>query len=434
MKSEYSVDREGRACFPEGITEIKNSAFDRCEKLRFAEIPSSVKRIGTWAFADCPNLEKVVFHEGLEEMDRNIFSGCTALKTAVFPDSLKKIHGYVFYDSSFDKPVLNVSGDVLYRCPDIAGQTSYVVPKGIKRIQDGAFLYLGNLEEIILPEGLEKIHERAFLDTGIRKITIPASVREIESEAFWSCEELEEIKLLCDSKNLQTGAFVDCPKARILSPGQKLDFEERQRLKGCGITATPSQMQVPDRDFWVDKDFASLAQKCATGDADAMMAFACYFEAQGKDEFYTLTANFWRYRAYLYGSPEAAQWRRDWLQNNPDTVIPMAMQPRLNGGEGKKLRAMGFGFFDVDRGYDLNERCPEGILLVSAWRDTEGPDGDGFGMEECYDWWYLDEYFSPIPGVEMIHNYSRRDKRVFPAKFEEQYQNAVKVVRQKHRK
>lgn len=429
--SEYKVDRTGRACFPDGITEIRDRAFDGRKELRFAEIPATVKRIGARAFADCPNLEKVVFHEGLEEMDGNVFTGCTALKTAVFPNSLKDIHGYVFYRSAFNEPVLNVSGDVLYRCPDIPGQTSYVVPKDIKRIQDGAFLYLENLKEIILPDSLEIIHMRAFQHTGIRKIKIPASVREIEARAFWSCEELEEVTLLCDSKNLQMGAFESCPKVRILSPGQKLDFEERQRLQGKGIIGIPRRMEVPDRDFWVDEHFASLARKCATGDADAMIAFADYYESLGTDKFYALAANFWRYRAYLYGSAEAAQWRLDWLKNNPDTVIPMAMWPKLSGGEGKKLRALGFSFFDEDRTYDLKERYPEGIVLVNAWSDTEGPDEDGFGMEELYDWWYLDECFNPIHGVQMIHNYSGRERSVLTARFEEQYQNAVRGVQQK---
>lgn len=367
-------------------------------------------------------------------MDGNVFTGCSSLKTAVLPDTLKSIHGFAFYRSSFEKPVLNVSGDVLYRCPDVPGQKSYVVPYGIKQIQDGAFLYLKDLEEVILPDSLEIIHMRAFLDTGIRQIVIPASVREIESRAFWSCKDLEEVTLLCDSKNLKTRVIESCPKVRILAPGQKLDFEEQLRLHGMEIFHVPISLQIPEHDFWADAQFTALAQKCATGDSDYMMTFAAYYESLGNDKFYMLAANFWRYRAYLYGSTAAAQWRQDWIKNKPNTCIPMAMHPRLSGGEGKKLRALGFDFFDKNRDYDLEERCPEGILLVSAWSDTEGPDEDGFGMEELYDWWYLDEHYNPIDGVQMIHNYSGRDKRVFPARFEEQYQNALKAIQKKRKK
>ena len=54
--------------------------------------------------------------------------------------------------------------------------------------------------------------------------------------------------------------------------------------------------------------------------------------------------------------------------------------------------------------------------MPTAWKkfpprsSTEGPDEDGFGMEECYDWWYLSEDLQEQPGVRYIHDYSRRDK------------------------
>ena len=83
-----------------------------------------------------------------------------------------------------------------------------------------------------------------------------------------------------------------------------------------------------------------------------------------------------------------------------------------NGGvSGKHLRELGYPFFKEDRDYSLRLGA-DGVVAVSSWRGTDGPDSDGFGMEECYDWWLLDECLQPIPGVESLHGYSRHDLRI----------------------
>lgn len=117
-----TVDWRGRACFPEGITEIRDHTFDRNKDIRTAVLPNTIKRIGVRAFADCSNLEELVLNEGLEEIDSNIFTGCTSLKSVVFPDSVKKVEAFAFYSSSFQEPVLSASGDVLYQWPEVPGE------------------------------------------------------------------------------------------------------------------------------------------------------------------------------------------------------------------------------------------------------------------------------------------------------------------------
>lgn len=429
-----SVDWRGRAHFPEGITEIRDHAFDRNKELRTAVLPNTIKRIGVRAFADCPNLEKLVLNEGLEEIDSNIFTGCTSLKSVVFPDSVKEVEAFAFYSSSFQEPVLSASGDVLYRWPEIPGEKKCTVPDQVKRIQSGAFIYLGELEEVVIPEGVEYIHWRSFIRTGIRKLTLPASVKHVEAKSFWSCEALEEVVVLCDKKALDTGAFFDCPNAKLITPGQTLDFEELRRIRGLGILTLNYQLEVPKRNFWKDPLFASLARRCATGDTDAMMELASYYESLSSREFYTSAANFWRYRAYLYGNQNAAQWRKNWLREEPETLIPIALNPYLSGANGDKLLALGFEFFDPEREYSMDHKDKNGVIEVSSWCGTEGPDEDGFGMEELYDWWFMDEFLNPIPGARVLNGWSRNDRRISPERHAYDREQAAEILRERKRK
>lgn len=429
-----TVNSLGEAVFPEGITEIRDRSFDGNQKLRTAILPNTVKRIGVRAFASCKNLCKLVLNEGLEEIESNIFTDCDSLHTVVFPDSVKKIEAFAFYQAHFQEPLFSASGNVLYRGPEIPGSKRYVVPAQVKEIQAGAFLKLDKLEEVVLPEGLEYIHCRSFMNMGLRKLTIPSSVRKVESKSFWGCRDLEEVTILCDSAAFSAGTFYACPNVKLVTPGRNLEYEEIRRIRGIGILSVNYGLKTPKRDFWADEKFASLARRCSTGDAAAMMEFADYYEKLGSEEFYISAANFWRFRAYLYGNQQAAQWKKDRLRDKLEAQIPVALNPYFSDNEGERLRALGFAFFDPERSYSFQPKDDMGIVEVSSWSETEGPDEDGFGMEECYDFWFLDEFLNPIPGIPMIGNYSSLDRRNFPEKFEYYHDLAAEVLRQKRGK
>lgn len=90
-----------------------------------------------------------------------------------------------------------------------------VVPKGVKKINDEAFIYVdydrypngnGNLPldtaerssgakltDVTLPDGLESIGENAFVNTGLTSINIPDSVVSIGAHAFYFTPYLESI-------------------------------------------------------------------------------------------------------------------------------------------------------------------------------------------------------------------------------------------------
>ena len=81
------------------VTAIKESAFYRNEDLRTVTIPATIETVGPYAFADCPNLHKVVFLEGGRcAIGDSAFEGCTLLSTLDFNGSVCTVGDRAFRD------------------------------------------------------------------------------------------------------------------------------------------------------------------------------------------------------------------------------------------------------------------------------------------------------------------------------------------------
>lgn len=427
------VDRKGSAVIPQGTRRIGYSAFEGNKRLRRAVLPDTVKSLSDRAFAGCENLEQVQLNEGLLELATNVFNGCSKLKSLVLPDSLKETMGYSFWGSSFQSPVFNRSQTVLHYYPSGLTEKTVAVPAGVKRLAAGAFFENTAVEEVILPEGLETIDTQAFLEVNLRRITIPASVSKIEAQAFWDCPELEEVELLCPLCALMPGAFYRCPKVRFRVQGRETDFEQTLCLLGESLFEIPRQLELPQYGHWTSKTFLDLAARCAKADTEAMLELAEYFDSLGDHTFYQCAANFWRYRAFRYGNPRAEAWKRSWMQAHPWQRIPVILPANLKRSvDGDQLRALGFLFFDPQRPYTLEGVDENGVVLASSWCDYDPPDEDGFGGEDYYDWWYLDEYLNPIPGIRCIESCSNRDRGYLVKDwFDTRYAKAVEALQKK---
>ena len=432
-KQNAKVDLLGNAVIPQGIRRIAHGAFEGKTGLRCVVLPDSVKALSERAFANCVNLEQVQLNEGLKEIEGNVFNGCSKLKHVVFPDSLQDSCAYTFHGAAFESPIYNRSQSVLYHYPGNVSQKIVTLAGNVECLGAGAFFHHAAIEEVILPEGLEKIDTQAFLGTSLRRITIPSSVMKIESEAFWNCPELEEVNICCPLSALDANVFYKCPKVQFRMNGLTMDFEKELAIRGISLFDIPRRMKVPEGDFWKSECFLELAKRCAKGNAGAMLEFAQYFEHMGDQPFFQCTANFWYYRAFLYGDAQAEEWKRNWMKAHPRQRIPSVLPANLNWNiAGEQLRALGFLFFEPDREYSLEGVDENGIVLVSSWCDSDGPDEDGFGREEYYDWWYLDDCLYPIPGVRKIGCCSQRDRRLLvKGWFDAAYTQSVKALQHK---
>ena len=153
----------------EGITEIRDYAFQYCEHALEVSIPDSVVRIGRYAFYYCKELKEIVIPDSVTEMDTGALARCEALEKVTLSSCLSVIENMVF------------SG-----CPELK---ELVFPSGITHIQSLPY----NLETVVLPDTLKDITELFPNMYSLKSVRIPGSVTTIPENAFYSCDALEEI-------------------------------------------------------------------------------------------------------------------------------------------------------------------------------------------------------------------------------------------------
>ncbi|MBQ7547832.1 MAG: leucine-rich repeat domain-containing protein [Clostridia bacterium] len=408
---------------PHGVTHISDRAFEECASIRRVVVPGTVKRIGARAFADCENLETVVLHEGIEAIEANAFSGSYKLRDVTYPDSVTEYRGWSFYDTRLDKPVLNASGTILIYCPACTAGTEWAVPDCVQIIGRQAIFEQPQLQTLHLPEGLQIIEDLALIECGFREITIPFSVCKIGDWAFGYCGQLKKITVLNPQTKMGREPFKDCIALEEIRYADLTETDKILHLKGEPFLV--QHLEDPaNLPHTLDPAFERLAALCERGDPDAMATFSQFFAQYAQREnaslFYRRAANYWLYRAYCEGNAQAAQWFTQYFAEHPgaplESILNESNEHRSNeyihSIPGQILCDLGYAFFDPEREYEIKQFEDQEFVEVTAYYDTIPPDDEGFGMEEIYEWWFLDKNMQPIPGVERFTSpiMARNDK------------------------
>lgn len=149
---------------PENIKKIDMYAFSSCSSLSLLDT-RNVEYIAEGAFSKCTELERVFSSAFI--IGENAFYGCSKLSDfqntkAVYiaPDALKSTK---WLSSSEDEYV--VSGDGVLIAFKGEKTKSLVIPATVKRIPEGIFTYLSDVDEITLPESVRFIAKYAFTET-----------------------------------------------------------------------------------------------------------------------------------------------------------------------------------------------------------------------------------------------------------------------------
>jgi hypothetical protein len=187
---------------PEGVKSITYSAFsDRY--IKSVQFPSSLERIGAFAFDNCVMLSKIELPQSLVKLESGAFSGCFHLYEVTLPNRLEKIEPYTFSQCAI----------------------SYIrIPDNVKKIDEWAFYECDNLSQVVLPQGIEVIGRSAF--SGCRRlshINFPEGLEFIERSAFSGCDHLRYVVLPNTLKWIGNHAFVGC-ELSILKLPDKLEF------------------------------------------------------------------------------------------------------------------------------------------------------------------------------------------------------------------
>ena len=69
-----------------------------CHTVRKMSIPSSVTKIGTYAFSKCTNLTSIELPSGVTSLGSDAFNGCTNLTSITLPSNVKEIESSAFWN------------------------------------------------------------------------------------------------------------------------------------------------------------------------------------------------------------------------------------------------------------------------------------------------------------------------------------------------
>ena len=180
----------------EGTTSIGEFAFSACTGLTTLTIPSGVTTIGSSAFRGCTGLTSVAISEGVASIGGYAFYGCTGLTSLSIPSGVTNIGESAFRGCTgltsvtISEGVASIGGSAFYGC---TGLVSITIPQSLRVLSSNTFGGCTSLEEITLSEGLEAINYHAFEGSKIRELILPKTLSNLDNNAFEGCDELSSI-------------------------------------------------------------------------------------------------------------------------------------------------------------------------------------------------------------------------------------------------
>ena len=126
------------------IYNLGTYAFYGCENLEDAELSYTIKKIGNFAFAECPSLTKVTYDEPakvrVEEYGFASFMNDTALQQMDISQRVKVIKDFTFYN-----------------CVKFVPSNMETLPNTLTEIGDAAFWNCQSITKVVIPYSVERI-------------------------------------------------------------------------------------------------------------------------------------------------------------------------------------------------------------------------------------------------------------------------------------
>ncbi len=195
------------------VTEIGERAFEYTD-VYTVELPSTLEKIGDWAFLDCWNLTEIHIPDSVTWIGFYAFGCCYDLEEVTLPANLTVLEEEVFRDdyslTSIYIPdtVTEIREDAFYGCD---GLEEVNMPANLRVLGEYAFSECSSLTEVIFPEGLEELGYSAFQRcTALETVIFPSTLRVITAAAFYSCNSLEEITIPASVEEIGGSAFGYC--------------------------------------------------------------------------------------------------------------------------------------------------------------------------------------------------------------------------------
>lgn len=161
------------------VTEIESRVFANNDSLEAVYIPRTITHIGWWA----------------------PFRGCTNLREIHVADDNK-------HYCSIDSVLFSHDMEKLFQYPMGKSAEAYVIPEGVKNIDDCAFEG-SRITAVTIPGSVTSIDNGAFRGCeGLTEVVVPESVTSIGSTIFMDCSNLRSVVWNAQGKDDNVGGFV----------------------------------------------------------------------------------------------------------------------------------------------------------------------------------------------------------------------------------
>lgn len=205
---------------PSSVISIGDKSFYSCKMLTSVtfENGSGLKSIGSYAFANCENLNNIDFPQSLLTIGEYAYSGCTSLTEVTITANITSMGDSVFRDC---KKLTCVNWNAT-ACTSVGGSFSPFMNCFIETVNFGenvtiipmaAFFYCSGIQTVVIPDSVTTIGVCAFYYcTSLKSAVLGRGVTNIEVEAFAGCKRLETITIPENVASIGGWAFVDCAK------------------------------------------------------------------------------------------------------------------------------------------------------------------------------------------------------------------------------
>lgn len=220
----WSMTNINEINFPEGLKEIGGGAFAYCDNLWISKFPDSLERIGDGAFGYCHSIPDVTLPENLELIGASAFQGCEGISKVTLKSHNLKVATTGSYRAFANCPNLQklVVGSNVKYLPrlgfEVLGSVEFedIENSKLQIIDDNCFGDCTSLLEIKeLPKSIRRIGHQAFRGSIMCDFDCP-NIESIGAYAFAYCTGMK--KVILPEKDLTFynefncgGAFFGCP-------------------------------------------------------------------------------------------------------------------------------------------------------------------------------------------------------------------------------